>query len=231
MATLTRNRLLDCLPDDLRTSLLANAEHVNLPLRTVLFEPDRMPRYVHLLTSGVASIVVHLADSEAVEIGFVGSEGFPERTQVLGPQLGSTQCFMQVPGTAFRLELQTFQAAFRSNPLLLKLVHQFQQHEGLVVAQLGACNRLHEVEGRLARWLLMLHARLQDRELYVTQEYLGTILGTRRSSVNLAVGSLQRSGIIHSSRGMVVIDDLAALEGVACECYPVIAKLFDNLYR
>ena len=101
----------------------------------------------------------------------------------------------------------------------------------MVLAQLSACNRIHEVEERLARWLLMVRDRVGTNEISLTQEFVGEMLGARRSGVNLAIGSLQRSGYINHSRGKILIHDPDALAGVACECYPAIAKLFQEMYR
>ena len=202
-----------------------------MPVRTPIFEEEDGPRYVHFLTSGIASIVTMMETGEAVEGGLVGFDGFPEKVHVLGPQRGMTRCFMQMAGAAWRMDFRRFQAEFLRDPDLLKAVHQFVQHDALVLAQLGACNRLHEVEERLARWLLMVQDLVESDEIRITQEFLGEMLGARRSSVTLAAGSLQRSGVIAYSRGRIFVTDRAALEGVACECYPIIAKLTRNLYR
>ncbi len=105
------------------------------------------------------------------------------------------------------------------------------QHDSLVLAQLSACNRLHEVEERMARWLLMVADRLDKPELPLTQEFLSEMLGTRRSTVTMTAGAMQRSGLIRYDRGRIRILDRKALEDTACECYPVVRNLFQNLYR
>ena len=124
-----------------------------------------------------------------------------------------------------------FRAEFFHDAAVLQSVLQYVQYEALALSQLGACNRLHEVEERLARWLLMVHDRVHAPDIRLTQEFLGEMLGTRRSSVSLAAGSLQRSGMIDYTRGRIRIVDRKLLEDVACECYPIIARLYHNLYQ
>ena len=225
------NLLLQSLPPELNAALSKHLEPVTLPLKTVLFEEDARPRYVHLMTSGIASIVTMMEGGEAVEVGLTGREGFPEKLHVLGPQAGPSRCFVQVPGTALRMEFGRFQAAFLETPTLLTAALKFVQHEGLVLAQLAACNRLHEVEARLARWLLMVQDRVGEPQMTLTQEFLGFMLGVRRSSVNLAANNLQRAGVITYSRGRIHVENRESLESVACECYPIISRLYQNLYK
>jgi CRP-like cAMP-binding protein len=225
------NLLLESLSNESKTALMSRCEHVELPLRTVLFGTEETPRYVHFMTSGIASTVTTMEGGEAVEVGLTGYEGFAEKTHVLGPQSGSVQCFMQVAGSALRMNYKQFRTEFFRNPEILQAVLRYVQQDSFVLAQLGACNRLHEVEARLARWLLMVHDRVGGKEIRLTQEFLGEMLGARRSSVNLAAGSLQRSGVIGYSRGKIYIDDRETLEAVACECYPIISKLFHGLYK
>ncbi|WP_419806435.1 Crp/Fnr family transcriptional regulator [Terriglobus sp.] len=210
--------------------LLSQLETVQLPLRTVLFDAHVQPRHVHFLLSGIASILTSMANSEAVEICIVGHEGFPEKIHLLGPQLGETRCFMQLVGSALRMDLRRFKTLFLESPELQDAVHRYIQHDSLVLAQIGACNRLHAVEARLARWLLMVQDRTQTPELKLTQEFLGEMLGARRSSVNLAASALQRAGLISYSRGRIRIEDRDGLQKASCECYAIIHKLFQQLY-
>ena len=225
------NLLLASLPADLRSSIIARCEHVELPVHAMLFDAVGHPRHVHFMTSGVASTVTMMQGGEAVEVGLTGREGIAEKYHLLGPQIGVTRCFMQIAGTGFRMSFKPFQAEFLQSTPLLQAVHRYIQHDALVLAQLGACNRLHEVEERLARWLLMVYDRIETDEIKLTQEFLGEMLGARRSSVNLAAGSLQRSGYITYSHGKIHIQNRDALEEVACECYPTISKLFRNMYK
>lgn len=106
------NKLLDSLPTPVRDSLLPQLERVSLPLRTNLFEVEDQPRYVHFMCSGIASIVTTMEGGDAVEVGVVGNEGFPEKTHLLGPQFGTTRCFIQVEATALRMSFTRFVSCF-----------------------------------------------------------------------------------------------------------------------
>jgi len=225
------NRLIESLPPREKTHLLALVQAVPLPLRTPLYEIGETPRYVHFMTSGLASLVTTLRDGEDIQIGIVGRDGFPEALHILGPQTGQTRCFMQVEGTALRMDFKRFQEEFQRNEDLRGLVLRYVQYQSLVTAQLVACNRLHEVEERLARWLLMVSDRLESPTMQLTQEFLADMIGARRSTVTLAAGSLQRSGVIGYRRGKINIVDRESLADAACECFPVIQRLFKNLYR
>ncbi len=179
----------------------------------------------------MASLVTTLKSGDVIEVGLVGREGVAEKTHALGPHRGSTECFMQVAGTGLRMDFGRFQDVFLHSPALLQGVHEYIQHDALVLAQLCACNRMHEVEARLARWLLMVHDRVETTDLLVTQEFLGNMLGVQRSSVNMAANNLQKLGVLTYSRGRVHIQNRLRLEQAACDCYGIIGKLYRDLYR
>jgi CRP-like cAMP-binding protein len=225
------NRLLDSLPPAAKAELLKSLEPVPLPLKSPLFNAGEAPRYVHFLTSGLSSVVTVMGGGDAVEVGLTGREGLPQGIHLLGPQRGDTRAFMQVAGTGLRMEFKRFEQEFRRIPELNSAVLRFVQCESLVMGQLAACNRLHEIEERLARWLLMVADRTGDLKMELTQEFLGEMLGTRRSSVTIAASSLQRSGFIDYRRGHIEILNRERLEDAACECYPITRRLYDGLYR
>lgn len=225
------NRLLDALPETEKRSLLALLVAVPLPLHTVLFESFQRPKYVHFITSGMASVVTAMEDGSQVEVGVCGREGFPESVYTLGPETGSKRCMMQIGGTGLRMSFQRFEQEFHASEAIRRLVLRFVQYESLVLSQLAACNRLHDVEERLARWLLIVQERIEDSHLSLTQEFLGQMLGTRRSSVTLAAGNLQRAGLIEYRRADIRIEDQEKMKDVACECTVVIQQLYDGLYR
>jgi len=179
-------------------------------------------------------MVAFMADGAAAEVGLVGNEGVVEGFHVLAPanvQTVQTRAFVQVPGTALRMRFAELRKEFLNSEPLRSLVLGYVQSQASLLGQLAACNRLHEVEERLARWLLMVQDRIGEDRLSITQEFLGMMLGARRSSVTLAAGSLQRAGLIEYHRGQVHILDRASLERIACECYPVTRKLFTSLYK
>jgi CRP-like cAMP-binding protein len=225
------NRLFELLPASERDALAKHLEAVPLPVNTVLFEAEETPEYIYLMTSGIASVVTAMAGGNAVEVGLVGREGIPGSVYLLGAQLGSARCFMQIGGSAMRMEFRRFEQAFLQIPELHRRVLQFVQYESLILGQLSACNRVHEVEERLARWLLMVEDRYGLSELPLTQEFLSEMLGTRRSTVTVVAGTLQRGGLIEYYRGHIKILDRDRLEDAGCECYPTTRKLFENLYR
>jgi CRP-like cAMP-binding protein len=223
--------MLESLPEDLRGSLISRMQQVELPLETVLYKPGEAPPYAHFMTSGIASVVTFMADGRGVEVGFIGREGLVEAINLLGPAKASTTAFIQVEGTALRMKFADLQSELLNTVPLLKLVLESVQSQGYMLGQLAACNGLHEIEERLARWLLMARDRVESDKFMLTQEFLAEMLGTRRTSVTLAAGSLQRSGLIKYSRGNIHILDPDGLQKRACECYPVVRNLVDGLYR
>jgi CRP-like cAMP-binding protein len=232
LSQLFTNRLIEALPPAIRADFVTHLQPVPLPLRTPLFEVGQTPRYVHFLTSGLASIVTALSGGEAVEVGVSAREGFPEALHLLGPQTGDTRCFMQVEGTALRMDFKRFKEEFERNEVVRNTVLRYVQYESLITAQLVVCNRLHEVEERLARWLLMVADRVGGAStMHLTQEFLAEMIGARRSTVTIAAGALQRSGIIEYSRGRIRIVNRDSLEDAACECYPITRRLFNTLYE
>ncbi|MGI4827833.1 MAG: Crp/Fnr family transcriptional regulator [Janthinobacterium lividum] len=206
-------------------------EPVAIPVGQAIFEPHGTPRYVHFVTSGMISMVTSMRGGELVEVGLVGREGLAEGLHLLGPELGTKQAFVQIAGTALRMSFRRFDEEFQKDASLRRFVLRFVQYESLVLAQIAACNRLHNVEERLARWLLMVQDRIGEMSIDLTQELLGEMLGTRRSSVTLAAGGFQRSGLIEYRRGTIHIENRERLEQCACECYASITQLFKDLYR
>ena len=231
MAFPISNLLLEKLPSESRTRLLAQSEAVPLPVRTPIFGPGEVPRYVHLLTSGIASVVTPLSGGEVVEIALVGREGFPEALHLLGPSMAVTRCFMQVPGSGIRIDYQRFQQEFYRDESIRRVVLRNVQFSASTLGQIAACNRLHNVEERLARWLLMVADRVGEDRIRLTHEFLAEMIGSRRTTVTLVARTLQRGGLIEYRRGDIRILDREGLEDVACECYAITRKLLVSLYK
>ena len=231
MAPALRNHFIASLPPEVQASLRSQLEPVSLPCGQVLFEPHQTARYVHFITSGIASLTATMSEGTMVEVGLTGREGFPENLHLLGPVRGSKRCFVQLAGTALRMPFKEFEKEFLANAALTRRVLQLVQYEALALAQLAACNRLHEVEQRLSRWLLMVEDRIEDPHMALTQEFLGQMLGIRRTSVAVAAASLQRAGFIEYRRGDIRILNREGLRDIACECYPVIEEMYGTLYR
>jgi CRP-like cAMP-binding protein len=225
------NLLLATLPAAYRNSLLARLKPVSLPLRTVLYEPDEPPKFAHFVTSGIASIVSSMSDGASAEVGVWGSEGLVESFHLLGHASIPTRCFIQMEATALRMPYKDLQKEFHENEVLREAVLQCVQSQGFILGQLAACNRLHEAEERLARWLLMVRDRVDSESYFLTQEFLANMLGARRTTVTAAAGTLQRKGLIKYSRGRIRIIDAAGLESAACECYKTVRRLYLNFYN
>ena len=224
------NLVLATLSPAYRKSLLARLKPVSLPLKTVLYEPDETPKYAHFMTSGIASIVSSMSDGASAEVGVWGKEGLVECFHLLGRARIPNRCFIQMEATALRMPFKDLQKEFLENKEMRDAVLQCVQSQGFILGQLAACNRLHEAEERLARWLLMVRDRV-DRDMYfLTQEFLANMLGARRTTVTAAAGALQRNGLIKYSRGRIRIVDAPGLENAACECYKTVRKLYLNFY-
>lgn len=224
------NRLLDALSVEERTPLLSQLERVAIPARATLFNAERIPRYMYLLTSGVASIVSEMNAGQAVEVSMVGREGIPGSCRLLGSGMGHSRCVMLEAGTGLRMEFRKFEQAFQMSPGLHKLVLQHVQHEAFMMEQLSACNRVHETEARLSRWLLMASDRVGDVLLNPTQESMSKTLGTRRTTITQVASGMQRRGLIRYRRGRMQILDRDGLRESACECYPVTQRALQTLY-
>ena len=199
-------------------------------MRTPLFDPGELPTHFYFLTSGIASIVTDMEDGSVVEVAILGREAMPGSLLLLGGQPLPTRCFMQMAGTGLRIGRKDFTLEFQSNSELRARLLQQVQYEALTLGRLSACNRLHEVEERLARWLLMVSDRIEADLLEVTHEFLGQMLGTRRTTVTTTVGILQKAGLIVASRGTVHILDRARLEQSACQCYAAMRRFHHHLY-
>jgi CRP-like cAMP-binding protein len=225
------NLLLAALPPAYRNSLLSRLKPVSLPLQTVLYELSETPKYAHFLTSGIGSIVSSMSDGTSAEVGIWGREGLVESFHLLGKAKSPARCFIQMEATALRMPYKELQKEFLESTELHDTVLQCVQTQGFILGQLVACNRLHEAEPRLARWLLMVRDRVDSDSYLLTQEFLANMLGARRTTVTAAAGSMQRRGLIKYSRGRIRIIDPKGLEATACECYKTVHSLYLNFYN
>ncbi len=231
MPPVVENRFLSSLSPSGRDLLLSKGTAVPLPLKTFLYEAAEPAQFAFFLTSGVASMVTSMPEGGAAEVGMIGNEGVTGGLHVLGPNPPFTNCMMQLPGTAIRLSLSSLREAVRSSEEIRDRLLEFIQHQAVMLGQIAGCNRLHNAEERLARWLLMALDLTSADTLDFTQEFLAEMLGSRRSTVTLVAGVLQRSGLIDYERGHVRILNRERLEAAACSCYPILRQLQQNLYR
>jgi len=180
------------------------------------------------MTSGITSVVTYMKDGGAAEVGLIGKEGVVEAMHLLGSAHSPTTAFVQVAGTALRISFATIQKEVVGTSLVLRGILEFVQRHNYTLTQIAACNGLHQIEGRLARWLLMVQDRVDSPSFDLTQEFMADMLGARRTSVTLAAGSLQRSGLIEYRRGHIRILNRKGLQNAACECYSIVCDLVDG---
>ena len=224
------NSLIECLPRDVQDSLRTKLEPVSLPSGTFLYRSGEPPKYAHFMTSGLASVVTSMKDGRTSEVGIWGRESLVESMHLLGPAKVPNNCFIQVPGTALRMRFADLQEVFLKSESFRQLVLNSVQIQILTLGQLAACNGLHEAEERLARWLLMVEDRVGESSYSLTQEFLGDMLGSRRTTVTLAAGALQKSGLITYRRGKIRILDRERLTEASCECYQTVQKLWRHVF-
>jgi CRP-like cAMP-binding protein len=223
------NRILRSLPPGEYEELLPHIELVRLRIGQVLHEPGDEMRYVYFPNHGVLSMLTVLDGGEAVEIATVGNEGMADLSVFLGLKVATSRLINQVPGEVLRLERPSFLKLVSQCPGLGAGLGLYMVAMFTLVSQSAACNRIHSLEERCARWILMTHDRVDVDTFPLTQEFLSTMLGVRRPSVTVAAGMLQKAGFIAYSRGNMTVVDRAALEASACECYQIITEQFQLL--
>jgi CRP-like cAMP-binding protein len=217
-----RNRILACLPTEEITRLLPHLSPVTLESDYTMLEDGQTVVDAYFLEAGIASFVVATEDGRTAEAGIVGRCGMVGIPILLGTQSMPGRTFMQVPGIGFRISADHIRREFERPGELRRLLLRYLQAQLIQTSQIAACNRLHDIEERLARWLLLCHDRMDSNDLQVTQEFVGQMLGAPRTTVTLVVGLLQKAGLVDSSRGHILIMNRKGLEDVACECYRVI---------
>ena len=221
-----RNELLLGLPSQECDSIFPELTFVQLRTHDVLQETEEPIKYAYFIDSGMVSILSVMRDGKSVEVGLSGKEGCTGLQLAAGFKTSDTRSVVQIEGTAFRVSNQGLIKLLRQCPILAKRIQQYGLLMAMQGTQVAACNRLHEVDERLARWLLMSQDRIGNDGGVVplTHEFLAHMLGTRRSSVTVAAGLLAKSGLITYNRGHVKIENRERLEDAACECYDLIRK-------
>src|SRR5229473_683376 len=215
-----KNRLLVALPQDME-DFFSNLHPVSLSLRQILYEVGAPLEHVYFIERGVVSILTIMADGSTIEVGMIGFEGIVGVAALLGGEVSAQHFVVQVPGTALRMNAALCKQAFDRNEAVRSVMLRWIEAMVNLSAQTAACNRLHSIEQRCARWLLMAHDRLQSDIMPMTHEFLSSMLGVRRTGVTETAGELQRSGLIRYHHGQVTIVDRDSLEAAACECYRI----------
>jgi CRP-like cAMP-binding protein len=218
-----KNILLLSIPDDEFDLLRLHLQYVELPHHYILHQQGERLDFAYFPNEGMVSLVVSSAsDGRSVEVGIMGKEGMVSTPLAVGMRLGPYRAIMQIPGSAMRISADLLQEILPIAPSLQLELSRYVLMQGLQMAQVAACNRLHELEHRLARWILMCQDRVDSETLPLTHEFLAQMIGSGRPSVTLAAGILERAGLIENTRGTVRILNRKSLEQAACECYAVI---------
>lgn len=226
-----KNLLLTNIPKEEQERLKPYLEPVTMEMEEMCIETDEKITHVWFPFDFVTSTVIEMEDGEIVEVGIVGNEGLVGIQLFLREETTSSTTFVQIPGEGLRMTANDFkkQIRDRGGPLH-DLLHRYAHAFMAQVAQTAACNRVHPLDQRLCRWILMSHNRVGRDEFRFTQEFMGKMLGARRPTVSTTANMLQKAGLISYSRGNLKILDREGLENGACECYRVIMKQFDRIF-
>jgi CRP-like cAMP-binding protein len=217
-----KNRVLASLGAEEIKRLSPNLTPLTLAVNQTLHDAGAKVDTVYFLEEGICSIVATMETGSTIEVGIIGRDGFVGTAAVLDSGRAANRAYMQIPGHGFSIKAKVLRELCEESGDLRSVLLKGIQCLLVQTAQTAACNRVHELDERLARWLLMCHDRVQMDGLAITHEFLGMMLGTRRTSVTVAAGMLQKAGLIAYSRGHVKIENLDGLKDVACECYKVV---------
>lgn len=223
------NKLLAGLPASELHRLQSHLEPVSLGLKHIFYEPGQPIPFVHFITRGVASLLTILEEGVLVEVSTIGYEGMVGLPLFLGVQTTPGRAIMQVQGDGLRMSAEAFSREVKVGTVLHARLHLYTQALMIQMAQSLACNRLHSIEQRCSRWLLMTQDRAGSNGFALTQEFLAQMLGVRRAGVSEVASSFQKQGLITYQRGQISVLDRPGLEARACECYQVISDEYDRL--
>lgn len=225
-----RNLTLASLPQPLLDKLAGHLSFVDLPQGALLVKPDSPIQWVHFLERGMASINSMDQAGTPIEVGIIGREGIVGVQALLGQSQTQNAIVMQNAGNGYRIRAEILRECMLTETHLAQAVHTFVYAMLEQTTQLVLCNRLHELEPRLARWMLMTSDTTENSILRLTQEYLAEMLGVGRPAVTIAAGILQRAGSIVYSRGVVEIVNREQLQETSCECYGIIRQAYTRVY-
>lgn len=224
-----QNHILAALPHADYERLAPHLERIEGERGHIFYRAGERMDYAYFPITAMVSLVSEMPDGASVEVGVVGFEGMAGLPLVLGVDVSPHTTMVQLPDGVWRLRAEVLKEEFRRGGALHDLSLRYAQGLMLHISQIAACNRIHHVEERLARWLMMSRDRFARDELPLTQEFLSLMLGVRRAGVTEAALALQADGYIHYSRGHITITDLPGLENVACVCYEIMKQEFDRL--
>jgi CRP-like cAMP-binding protein len=224
----SQNRLLAALPSERYETLLPKLTRVSLDIKEVLYDVDQPISEVYFPLSGVISLVSETGQ-DIVEVATVGNEGFVGLPVFLGSDRTTIKAFSQIPGESLKMKSADFKAELKRDGDLQELLQLYTQGLLNQMAQSAACNRVHSIEQRCARWLLMCADRVGGKDFSLTQEFLGQMLGVRRPQISKVASRLQKAGLIRYRRGQVTIIDREKLQAATCECYKIVQDEYSRL--
>jgi CRP-like cAMP-binding protein len=231
LQSLRQNAILNALSDDSAALVIERGEFVRLALRQEIYESEEPIHDVYFPLDSVLSVVARMRDGSQIEIGTIGREGMSAFPLLMGASSTANVCYCQVRGTAIKIPATLFRELTAVDAGFRQLLDRYLQAYVNMLGQLAACNRLHSVNERCARWLLMTRDRVDTDDVPLTQEFLAMMLGTGRSGVAIAAATFQHAGFIKYAHGTISILDRPGLENAACECYEVARAQFDGLLR
>jgi len=226
-----KNRILADIGQEDLDHFFSDLDPIALSLRQVLYEPAGSLEYVYFVEQGVTSVLTTMMAGSTIEVGMIGREGMVGVAALLGAETSAQQVIVQIPGTALRMAAARCKAAFDQSADIRRVITRFIEVVINQSSQTAACNRLHSVEQRCARWLLMASDRTQSLTMPMTHEFLSSMLGVRRAGVSEIAAELQRSGLIRYHRGQLTIADRESLEATVCECYQLDHARLKRLLR
>ncbi len=222
--SLTGNLFLDNLPSLAMDTLRHSLTPVTMVSAEVIYDYAQPMGRILFPTGSVISVVLQMLDGDIAEVGIIGREGMTGLAIALGQSSTNQRSIVQIPNGALSVPADVFRALIESEPESKAFSLRYAQSVLMTTVQLAACNSLHPVNERCARWLLMAHDRVGKNLLLLTQEFLSQMLGVRRASVVVAASELQAAGLISYTRGQITILNRAGLESMSCECYETMER-------
>jgi len=223
------NELLDRLPARQRVHVLESCETIDVEFGQVLCEPGQTLAHVYFPLTSFISLMIGVERHPLLEMGLIGSEGMLGGTLILGVRKAPLKAVVQGPGLMLRMRVGAFIDALAEDEALRPLLGRYQFVQLKQLAQTVACTRFHEVNARLARWLLLTHDRAHADHFHLTHQYLADMLGVQRSAVTIAAGVLQQQDMIQYSRGEISVTNRKGLEALSCECYAIESADYQRL--
>ncbi len=222
------NALLAALPTRERNAVHRVSALFKLELGATILHHDTRSTHAYFPIEGAVSLVRLMTKGASVEVGVVGNEGVVGVDIFMGASTQLNDGVVQGAGSAWRMPAEHLITQFRRHSELQRQLLRFTDAFVTQISQTAACNRVHDMEPRLARWLLMMHDRVPQPQIPLTQQFLAHMLGARRATVNEAVQKLEAAGVIGHSRQKITVVDRAGLENIACECYAVVRRIYES---